>query len=248
MTKRRIHAEPRRRFTPRECEIVRSRYPHEATEPIARELRCSKLSLYQLAARLGVKKTPARIREALAECGREITRHPKSIAARFQKGSVPANKGTRRPGWFAGRMRETQLKKGERQGKAAQNFCEIGTVRWVSVSGTNPAKYLYVKIGHATHPPYGYPSKEAWKLLHHKVWEDAGNPPVNTRTHALMFKDGDRSNCTIENLELITRAENARRNSIHRLPAPLKEAIVARGALVRAIRRRERGGRNQRSA
>jgi hypothetical protein len=52
------------------------------------------------------------------------------------------------------------------------------------------------------------------------------------------FKDGDRSNCAIENLELRSMADNARRNNMWgRLPRELAEVIQLNGALKRKVRR-----------
>jgi hypothetical protein len=62
-----------------------------------------------------------------------------------------------------------------------------------------------------------------WKALHTILWEDA-NGPVPPG-HALVFKDRDRLNVELENIELITRAELCRRNSIHNLPPEIKGAI-----------------------
>jgi hypothetical protein len=60
-------------------------------------------------------------------------------------------------------------------------------------------------------------------------------------SHAIAFRDGDRSNCAIENLEMVSRAELARRNVMwNRYPKELCLAIQLRGALKRRIRRMSR--------
>jgi site-specific recombinase XerD len=41
----------------------------------------------------------------------------------------------------------------------------------------------------------------------------------------VVFKDGDRANFDIENLELITREENMRRNTIQNYPDDLQKVI-----------------------
>ena len=41
---------------------------------------------------------------------------------------------------------------------------------------------------------------------HHYVWEQANGPVP--RGYMLIFKDGDRTNCELENLALVSRAEN----------------------------------------
>jgi len=48
--------------------------------------------------------------------------------------------------------------------------------------------------------------KEDWKLVHHLIWLEAGREiPPGCR---LCFKDGDRTNINLENLELLTISEN----------------------------------------
>ena len=45
--------------------------------------------------------------------------------------------------------------------------------------------------------------------------------------------------CSLENLQLVTRAELMRRNTIHNYPAPIPQLVQLRGALTRKIRRAE---------
>jgi len=69
------------------------------------------------------------------------------------------------------------------------------------------------------------------------VWEEAGGevPPG----HVLVFRNGNKRDIRPENLELITRAENARRNSIHRYPPELRAAMRTAGKLRRKIQEAE---------
>lgn len=60
--------------------------------------------------------------------------------------------------------------------------------------------------------------------------------------HSVVFKDGNKANCAIENLELLTRADLMRRNTVHHLPTPLVQTIQLLGALTRQIRKRETHG------
>ena len=221
----------RRAWTEDEDAKLREIFRDMPSRKCAQILKRSISSLNKRAWGLGLRKSEIYLASPEA---RRLRRFPNpGVAYRFAKGHVPANKGLRRPGYSIGRgrMRETQFKKG---GKPV-NFAPIGSLR--SVDG-----YLYVKISDAPEP-LGKKggSSPNWKILHHKIWEDAGNPPVNTRTHALIFNDGNRKNCKFENLKLITRRENRIRNSIHRLyPQELKLAVMALGALKRKIRTREK--------
>lgn len=54
------------------------------------------------------------------------------------------------------------------------------------------------------------PGKRRMIMLHVYLWHEAhGKVP---KSHAVVFKDGDTMNCTLENLECIHRNELARRN------------------------------------
>lgn len=85
---------------------------------------------------------------------------------------------------------------------------------------------------------------EAWMRKHHLVWkEHTGSlPPKGTR---VLFKDGDRSNCAYENLELITDAEAALRMTEYRsYPPALQETIRLLGDLKKALYDHEKHGRS----
>ncbi len=76
-------------------------------------------------------------------------------------------------------------------------------------------------------------SQNNWKHLHVHLWEQekGGIPPKNI----VAFKDGNTMNCVIDNLELITREENMRRNSIHNYPSELKSLMRLNSKLNKAI-------------
>src|SRR6185312_10334383 len=85
-------------------------------------------------------------------CGKEY---------RFKKGQVPPNKGLRRPGWGPGRMKETQFKRGERRGVAAENYCPLGTIK------TDPEGYQRIKVRDAAPGEHtGFGNVNVWPLLH----------------------------------------------------------------------------------
>jgi HNH endonuclease len=53
--------------------------------------------------------------------------------------------------------------------------------------------------------------KFGYQYKHIRLWEDANGPVP--KTHVVAFKDGDSLNCVLENLELLTKADNLARNS-----------------------------------
>lgn len=201
---------------------LRELYPHFKSAVLAKLFARSYSAICGRAAVLGLKKSP----EYLASPDACRLRRGDNVGAayRFKPGLVPANKGLRRPGWHAGRMRETQFKKGERN----WHQMPIGATRLVD-------GYLYVKVAEVPHQPYTV----NWKPLHILEWERANGRPLPDG-HCLRFRDGNRLNTALSNLELISRADNARRNAMHRLPEPIRRAIHAKGALNRRINRMEK--------
>jgi hypothetical protein len=152
---------------------------------------------------------------------------------RYPPGHVPANKGLRRPGYAPGRMAETQFKKGDRTGIAAKNWRPIGTIR------ADGEGFLRIKVREGVKgEAYGFGNTKIWPLLNRHTWEQHRGPIPPS--HAVIFMDGDRANCAIENLDCISRRELMRRNSVHRLPKELADLIQLSGALKRQLRKHEK--------
>jgi len=204
--------------------LLRKRYPHESTTALAAQLRRTLSSVYGRAMKLGLAKSE----EYMASPEAYRLRRGDNLGAefRFAKGHVPANKGLRRPGYAPGRMRETQFKKGQRQGRAEDLYRPIGAER-LSKNG-----YIERKVNDAL------PMQRRWRAIHLLVWEAANGPLPSG--HAVAFKNGDKSDIRLENLECITRRELIARNSIHHLPKELRSTIQLLGALNRQINRKAR--------
>lgn len=199
--------------------LLRKRYPHESTQALATALRRSLSSTYGRAAKLGLAKSA----EYLASPAACRLRRGDNVGAkfRFPKGHVPANKGLRRPGWSAGRMRETQFKKGE-----SLKRMPVGSTRLVD-------GYVYRKVADT---PYVSWTRN-WTLEHRRVWEESRGPIP--RGHALVFINGDKTDVSIENLECITRRELMARNTVHNLPKELASTVQLLGVLKRQINKRD---------
>lgn len=234
MTKRLIHTEPRKPWTAQEDAIIRQRVPQERTSDVAAAIGRTVPSVYQRARQLGVVKSP----EYLASPAAKRTNGLQGMGTRFQKGHVPANKGVKRGrGWAPGRMADGQFKPGQRSGVAAKNWRPVGTI--LEADG-----YLRIKVREAVKgEAYGFGNTRVWPLLQRHVWEQANGPvPAN---HAIAFKDGNPKNCALDNLELITRQDLMKRNSVHNLPAELKATVQLLGRVNRQIRKRERNGNQE---
>lgn len=198
----------RRYWTRGEESVLRRWYAHRSTYAVARLLRVTPQRVSSKAHHLGLHKTPQQIRRVLRKCGQQIVRHPKSIGARFPKGHAPANKGLRRQGYSIGRgrMQETQFKKGQK----SWHWMPIGTTH------VNTDGYLTRKV----REPEGYGKGQVrggmcWEFEHVLIWEKAHGPVPPG--YIVRFKDQNRRNVRLSNLECISRGEHATR--ITKLPS-----------------------------
>jgi hypothetical protein len=222
----------KRLWSPEDDARLRAEYPDTPTADLARAFGRSLSATYARAEKLGLAKSEAYLASPAA-CR---LRRGDAVGApfRFKPGQAPANKGLRRPGWGPGRMKATQFKPGARTGIAAANWRPIGTI------ATDSDGYLRIKVREGRPgEAYGFGNTRIWPLLQRHVWEQAHGPiPPG---HVVCFKDGNRQHCAIENLELVSRADLMKRNTVHNLPKPLAQTIQLLGALKRQIRRRARG-------
>ncbi|MGO4700268.1 HNH endonuclease [Dyella sp. 2RAB6] len=220
------------RWTPAENAILRARYPDEPTADLARELGLPVGKVHARAKKLGLYKSDVfRASDKAGRIQRGRT-DPRFSAGQFKKGHAPANKGLRRPGWSVGRMAETQFKKG-RPASESRNYVPIGTEK------VDPKRRVLMRK--VTDDPSIFPVKR-WRPVHVMVWEGVhGAVPFG---HIVIFKPGQKTyvaaEITIDRLELVSLAENMRRNTVHNLPKDLARVVQLRGALVRQIRRREK--------
>jgi HNH endonuclease len=227
MTRGRGILPPRRRWTPEELERLRQLYPDTRTQELEAVFGRPLGKIYSAAGNHGLRKSAAYLASPAACRLRRGDQVGK--ATRYPPGHKPANQGLRRPGYAPGRMAETQFRPGERRGVAERNWCPLGTIR------TDPEGYRRIKIREGRKgEAYGFGNTGIWPLLNRHVWEQ-GHGPIPAG-HSVVFRDGDRTNVALDNLECIPRGELMRRNSSQRWGKQMFEVIQLRGALNRKIR------------
>jgi hypothetical protein len=213
-------------WTQDDDETVRINFPMWPAFLIGYLVGKSVSAVHARARKLGVEKSPDFWKNPMAHLW-DSTQHPNSIAARFKPGTTPPNKGLRRPGYAPGRMAETQFKKG-RPAHEAANYVPIGTEKVDTKRG--------VLVRKITDDPTIYPAGR-WRPVHVMVWEAVHGPVPEG--HIVIFRRGMKTfnaeEITADRLELVSLAENMRRNSIHTYPAPIKRAMQTRGVLNRRI-------------
>jgi hypothetical protein len=208
MTKSRGINTPPHRWTDNEVAILRSEYPDNTAEAVASLLwiGCSPQNVWAKAKRLGLGKSEAFNRSAAS--GR--LDGVRGSATRFKPGNV-SNSNTA-PMIAAGTA--TRFQKGQR----AHNHVPVGT-ELVKHDG-----YVWRKVAE--------PNK--WRQKHLLMWEEAHGAPPG-KGMKVCFKDGNRANVVIDNLECIPQSELTKRNSIHRYPPELKEVIRLAAKVRRTI-------------
>lgn len=211
----------KRLWSPEDDAFLRMYYPHESTQTLAKVLNRTLSSVLGRANNLGLGKTKA----FLASLAANSRLSAAGAAFRFGKGHVPANKGLRRPGYSPGRMRETQFKRGVRSGVAVKLYQPIGAER------TSKEGYLERKVND------DLPLQRRWKAVHRIIWEEA-NGPVPPH-HIIAFKNKDKGDRRLDNLECVSRREWIARHTVHNLPPELKNTVMLLGALKRQINRRK---------
>ena len=112
----------------------------------------------------------------------------------FNKGNRSWNKGKKQSEFMTEegieRTKATRFKKGDR----AKNELPIG-----AITINKDGYYLRKKQMDGTWA-------ERWEFLHRAVWEE-NNGPI-PKGMVITFKDGNKENCDISNLMMITKAEN----------------------------------------
>ncbi len=205
-------ARSRRNWSEDEEQLLTRLYPDTPMPELVARLGRDDRAIYSKSRALGLRRSP----EYLASEHACRLRKGDNVGAehRFRPGMASWNKGKK--GWQAGgRSAETRFKPGNRPHT------------WVPIGAEQIRDgYLWRKVtdGHGRHD---------WRQVHVMLWEQ-NNGPVPAG-FILVFRDRNKQNIQLDNLELITRAENCRRNSVHRYPPELKQAIRRLKKLKRTI-------------
>ena len=203
-------------WAPSDDEAMREQYPNTPTKALVQKLGASERAIYARANFLGLKKEPGYL--VTRESGR--LGHGKGIECRFKTGQTPWNKG--RAFDSGGRSHQTRFQPGQKP----HTWNPIGHER-LTKDGYRERKISDTGI-----------TRQDYVGLHVLAWREAhGDIPTG---HAVIFRDGNKENIDICNLECISRAELMRRNSYHNnYPKEVQLLIQLRGAVNRQINKRK---------
>jgi len=147
---------------------------------------------------------------------------PKEVAQHFAResfikpGNVPVNKGVKMSKMVYKKCAPTMFKKGQLPKNTKHNGAITTRIDNRGVKG------LWIRI-----------SQSKWEPLSRNKWKKyRGDIPDGM---IIIHKDGNALNCKISNLKMISKRENAIRNSIHNLPKEIVKQKLLIGAFNRKI-------------
>lgn len=213
-------------WTFEQLQQLRNQYPTTHTRELATQMSLPLHKVYAQANRMGLKKSDAFMATS-SKSGRILKGGKLGQATQFQSGQTPWNAG--RKGWQAGgRSAETRFT----TGMMPPNTMPLGSLRIVRTK--TGISQLERKIGTTSGPNH-----LRWRTVHRLVWE-AANGPVPSG-HIVVFKPGMRTlveaEITLDKVDCITRAENARRNDPGNKNPDLKKLYQLKGAITRQVNR-----------
>jgi hypothetical protein len=194
------HPKNQKDMTPKQRQYLIDAFPNTDTKIIAEKLKLTREQVYNKAYWLGLKKDKEYMEKLIAREAAKLRILGENC--RFQKGHTPANKGQKMSTDLYEKVKPTMFKKGHTPHNAKYDGHERITKDGYIEIRIRLGKYI---------------------LKHRHLWEQHnGKIPKGM---IIVFKDKNKLNCTIENLEIITKAENMRRNTVHRYPEEIKNTI-----------------------
>ena len=175
-----------RRWTQWEVDYLKQHYATQTCADIAKWVHHSPRAVVGKAFSLGLRKDKA----FMAECSKR---------GQFAKGNRPFNKGKRWEDFMSDEGRRKSAKTQFKPGEVNPHSPTLRPVGYECVRTEKGRKYIWIK-----------PEGRRMMPKHRWLWEQAhGAIP---KGYNVQFKDGDTLNCVLDNLYLISRAKQVRKN------------------------------------
>jgi hypothetical protein len=197
-------------WTEKEIKFIIDNYSDMNTADIATILNRPMGGVYGKAYTMGLKKSKEYLAIMLERESKKLAEFGKNY--QFKKGDVPYNYGQKMSTILYEKIERTMFKKGRKPHNTRQEGEES-----ISTDG-----YTYVKI-----------ADNDWRLKHRVLYENVNGPIPDD--YMVVFKDNNQQNFDINNLVLITKADNMLRNTIHQYPQPIQDIIKLKNKLKKKI-------------
>lgn len=230
MTKSRGINRPKTRWTPVMLQQLREWYPHHTTAVVAGALDVSEYAVNNKAQTLGLRKSAEHMASDRAGRIQKGRQDPRMQATQFKPGQKSWSAGTKGVVGVQPNCRATQFKPGNRP----QTWVPVGSYRIVPGGSDRTTLMLERKVNDLPGPNH-----VRWHPVHRLVWEEANGPVP--KGHIVVFKPGMRTTVleeiTLDRLELVSRAEHARRNHPRNISPELGRLVAIKGAITRQVNR-----------
>jgi len=169
--------------------------------------------IYQLSSKYNLRKS----KEYMIEENKIRSARLAIVGVNFRilTGNIPANKGQKMSKELYDKVKHTFFSKGHLP----------YNVKYDGYERTSKDGYVEMRISQGK---FVLKHRTIYQQHHGKISKDS----------IIVFKDGNKSNFDINNLEAITKAENMKRNTIHRYPTELKKLIRLSNKLSHKINQR----------
>ena len=202
-----------------ELEYLKSAYSDTSSKDIAEKLGKKISSVYNKAYEFGLSKSDLYKKTIFKDVCMKACQ--KNTSTRWKKGHQPINKGMRWDEYMSIEAQEIAKQTTFKSGHLPHNTKANGEIS-IRIDKRG-LKNQFIRV-----------SLAKWIPLSHYNWIQANGPIP--KGHCIIFKDKNTMNANLDNLELISQADNCRRNSIMRFPPELRSTIKALGKLKKTIK------------
>ena len=205
---------PKKFWTEDEIKLLRQTYPDMFAEDVAKLFNCTTRQVYNAASKFKIKKSKEWMEKELQRQAIRLKIAGKE--ARFKPGFTPPNKGKKM--------------NAEQYDKCKLTFFTIGNkphnTKWNGYERMSKDGYIEVRV-----------AEGKFKLKHRVVWEQVNGPiPPGM---IIVFKDKNKQNVDINNLELISRKEGIHRNRLTQYPPELRTLIKLNNKLKKKLNEKQ---------
>lgn len=201
-------------WTEDEKVLFKQLYPNMFAEDVAKLFNCRVRSVYNLASQMKVKKSIEWQRQELQRQAVRLKIAGKE--GRFKPGQIPANKGQKMDSEQYEKCKVTMFTTGHKP----------HNIKWNGYERVSKDGYTEVRV-----------AEKIFKLKHRIIWEQTYGPIPDGMI--IIFKDKNKQNFDIANLEMITKQESIARNRMTNYPPKLRNLIKLNNKLKKKLNEKQ---------
>jgi len=204
----------RKFFTEDEIKLLRQVYPNMFAEDVAKLFNCTVRQVYNVASKFKIKKSQEWMQQELQR--QAIRLKFAGMNQRFKPGQIPANKGQKMDAEQYEKCKVTMFAKGNKP----------HNIKWDGYERFDKDGYVMIRV-----------LEGKFRLKHRVIWEQHNG--LIPKGMIVVFRDKNRLNFDINNLELISRQEGIQRNRMTNYPPELRNLIKLNNKLKKKLNEKQ---------